>query len=94
VQFLSFPVNTAEKCLGQILMTFSVPETTGAGKVENQDRMSLCCSLNIPKLFGLQFLSFHVSNPEKCFGRIWIAFSDPDNTVTGPEHAKLKTDLR
>ena len=53
VQFLSFPINTAIKYFGQILMTFPGPESTTAGKVENLAQMIWFCTKNIPTLFNV-----------------------------------------
>jgi len=53
--------------------------------------MTQFCTRNIPTLFGVQFLSFSISKPEKCFGQIWTAFPGPDTTVVGSKQEKLKT---
>ena len=64
VQFVSFSVSTTEKYFGRILKSFPGPESTRAGKVENQAHMIWFCTPNIPTLFGVQFLSFLVSTAE------------------------------
>jgi len=64
--------------------------TTIVGQVENLVRKTRFCTRNIPTLFGVQFLSFHVSTVEKCFGRVLTTFP-----VWAPlEQEKLKTGPR
>ena len=74
VQFLWFPIYTLEKCLGQILTTFSSLGTTRARKVENRNLMYRFCTWNIPTLYGVQLLSFPINTIEKCFGQILTTF--------------------
>jgi len=91
VQLLSFLVDTAKRTFGQILATFSGPNTTREGKVENRTRMTRFCNQNIPRLCGVQFLLFPVSTAEKCFGQILTTFLGPDTTKASPEQANLET---
>jgi len=83
VQFLSFPVSTAQIYFGPNLSTFPGPESTRAGNVENKTQMTWFCTRIITTLFGGQFLSFHVSTAEKCFRPILMTFPDLDTIGTG-----------
>jgi len=67
VQFLWFPVSTAEKYFDRMLMTFPGLESSRARKVENRAEMTWFCTRNIALVFGEYFLLFHISTTEKCF---------------------------
>jgi len=82
--------STTEKCFGRILMTFPGPGTTGAAKVENRAWMTRFSTWNISTLFGVQFLSFHVSTFEKNFGRILTTFLGSGN----PEQSRSRQSWR
>jgi len=53
VQFLSFPIRTAEKYFDRILTTFSGMENSRVGKVENRTQMTQFWTRNTPTLFGV-----------------------------------------
>jgi len=42
--------------------------------------MTWFCTLNIPTMFGVQFLSFVVNMAEKCFDRFLTTLSGPSTT--------------
>jgi len=63
VQLLSFLVNTAENFFGQCLMTFSAPDTTGAGS--EQAKLKIRSGW-----LGFEFEKYH-----HCLGAILIDFS-------------------
>ena len=80
VQFLSFPISKDEKCFGRMLTTIWGLGTIEAGKVENGAQMTRFSAQNIPTLFRVHFLLFHISMAEKYFTRILTTFLDPNTT--------------
>jgi len=97
--FLLFLIRTGKNGLYQIFPTFSGSGTTGKWKVENEALTTRFSTRNVPKLCGVQFLSFRISTTKKIFLSNFDDFSgaghnrpsqswkpEPDDYVWHPKH--------
>jgi len=82
---LLFRVSTTKNCFGQIFTTISGTDIIRASKLQNQTRISQFCTLNIPTLFEVQFLSFSINALINVSVEFWRLFSGLDITETGLE---------